>query len=362
VDPHYTQALTHLRSELNERFALSARAESLLSMHAVQRWMRGPLQTLFVALQTQGVVDAHQLVRECFEIALIAGVDPLDGILQQRSGLLEAACASTLPKLAPLLTGEPALLRAFCNALMQPQLNAQRWLALMYQLLNQANVASPEQFKAIGLVAGWRCGMAHYRSAALSYLPQLDDSILGIIFAEETKQFQIDELRTILAASPWLPNHTGALQIRARIGGTSVLNGLFSGLPLVRGDQNQLYVLSQRRMSKDAPHASDFDCYALHIDQFGHVLLAQGAHVCKSALSSELPNSELPAGSFELSPQSLADSSHALGATASILERLVTRADDRVDLRRWGDTRAVVHHGPTWLVCHSLSHAITVLA
>jgi hypothetical protein len=351
MDSAYAHVLSQMRSELNERFALHARVEPRLSSTAVHKWMRGPLQALFVALLKHHGLDSKQVLRECFEIALTLGCDPLDGVMQARAHLLEAACSSTLPKLAPLLASEPTVLRAFCNALMQRELDAQGWLSTMYQLLNGGAVSSVHDFKALGLLASWRCGMAHYRAAALKYLPLASDASIQIIFAKETNQFDVPALRAALLASPWLPSDSKQPQIRARIGGASVLNGPFAALPLVRGDQDQLYVLSQRGLASNKLSPAEFDCYQLHIDQFGHVLLAQGDQVSKAVYARELPNSPLPAREFAIPPSSTTGGLHSQ-----------VDATDALDLSRWGEVRAVVRQGPTWLVCHRLSYAITVLA
>lgn len=160
----------------------------------------------------------------------------------------------------PVLTG-------LANALWQMQQQgptvSERWLGIMETLAGQ-ELDLPLWMQA-GMVAAWRCGMAHLRKPALDAAAKLSPRVgAGCLrLNREVEQAQWVELINAMTIDPWYDPETGktwkqeAPSLIGSVGSFRGLNGFFTRPPLVRSWHHSLIA------------GFDQDWFVIHADLFG---------------------------------------------------------------------------------------------
>lgn len=180
-------------------------------------------------------------------------------VSEMRAANLRFLWSTTAPALMPLLATRPAqVLGMLSNAVIhletQPGILIPQWIDDMTALA--PSITSIEQLAAVGQIAAWRAGMAHFRTGALAAADALPDSLACAAVRGEGPWSRI---RARLASDPWW--RPGPTQIRQRsIGSFAGFGGPFIVPPEVR------------------PHGDSFvvrageHCFVLAADTFGAVL------------------------------------------------------------------------------------------
>lgn len=165
----------------------------------------------------------------------------------------------TAPGMMPLLAARPAqVLGMLSNAVIhlesQPGIHIAQWIDDVTALA--PSITTIEQLAAVGQIAAWRAGMAHFRAGALAAADALPDSLAGAAVRGEGPWSSVRER---FASDPWW--RPGPAQVRQRrVGSFAGFGGLFIVPPQVR------------------PHGHGFvvqageQCFFLSADTFGAVL------------------------------------------------------------------------------------------
>lgn len=322
-------ALRDRRDYFNARFESVRHGAGRLNSEALFDFIRLALAPLIAAVELQLPERVPAVVDAGFEVGLSlvsAGIWPSSPKLV----LLKRAYTSTFCALRQAITADPQrLLPRLSNAVLTPGLNAELWLACMEGIAGA--LATPAQVLDAGIICAWRCGLAHYRAAALARIELLPDAALLALFAP--KQGDVGALKTALQAQRWYRPDAPipTKQIAARVGAFVGLGGQFSAPPSVRSDGVELYV------SSGAAH------WLLLADAYGMSLHGAPAQELKAIAPLQ---ALLPRG---LSKQLLWQNPRAASAQT-------------VELSRWGAITSVASTADTYAITHARSYAITLIA
>ena len=321
-------ALRDRRDYFNARFESARHAAPRLNSEALFDFIRLALAPLIAAVEVHTPERVPAILDAGFEVGLSlvgAGIWPSSPKLS----LLKRAYSSTFCALTQAIALEPQrLLPKLSNAVLTPSLNAELWLACMEGIAGA--LTTPSQVLDAGIVCAWRCGLAHYRDAALARVAQLPSAALLALFAP--KHGDVEALKLALGTQRWyradLP--MAANQIAARVGAFVGLGGLFTAPPTVRSDGNDLYVCSG-----DAQWLLIADGYGM-------------------SLHSALPEELSALATQKTLPQGF----------AKILRWHNPRAagGQLVELTRWGAITSFASTADTYAITHARSYAITLIA
>jgi hypothetical protein len=231
------------RSACNAAFLLSRRQYRRLEGAAFMDYLRS-----VVAPLVEAATDPDPVAMALYDLSLqVVGA----GLVRDATPLW----TTVLPTLVTLLEKEPqrvsaSLTNGAVNLSRTPGARPDEWLAI----LRQWGPACPDvdTLLALGQVAAWRAGMAHYRVSALQVrLPEaLCHAVLGCSAAA-------------LQADPWSnPASSGPrrLQIVGRVGGFRGFGGLFLRPAVLHARGDALFVTDGE------------DSWLVHADRFGAVL------------------------------------------------------------------------------------------
>ena len=328
------EALRERRDYFNARFESARHAAQRLNADALFDFIRQAIAPLVLAVDAQTPARVPAVVDAGFAVGLSlvsAGIWPSS----PRIGLLKRAYSTTFCALSQAIAVDPQrLLPRLSNALLTPGLNAELWLACMEGIASA--LSSPAQVLDAGIVCAWRCGLAHYRDAALTRVELLPNAALWALFAPI--QGDVSALKAALHAQRWyradaplLPN-----QIAARVGAFVGLGGLFSAPPIVCSDGVDLYVRSAA-----AQWLLIADAYGMSL----HTALLEEI----AAIAS--PQKQLPLGmpkQWQWPYQNMCQNPRAVSMQL-------------VELSRWGQITSVASTADTYAITHARSYAITLI-
>lgn len=320
-------ALRDRRDYFNARFESARHAAPRLNTNALFDFIRVAIAPLITTIEAQQPERVPAVVDAGFELGLSlvsAGIWPSSAKLL----LLKRAYTSTFCALSQAIAVEPhRLLPRLSNAVLTPGLHAELWLACMEGIAGV--LTTPAQVLDAGIVCAWRCGLAHYRDAALARVEQLPRVALLALFAP--KIGDVDALKLALHTQRWY--RADALlaqnQIAARVGAFVGLGGLFTAPPTVRSDGIDLYVSSGAAQ------------WLLLADSFGMSL--HGAS--PEEITAIAPQKMLPPG------------------FAKIFRWQNPRASagQLVELTRWGAITSFASTADTFAITHARSYAVTLI-
>jgi len=247
VSSELASVLRSGRGEFNTRFAAARVRHPDLDADAFAEFIRGAVDPLVVAVAS---VRADRLT----DVALAAYDSALELVGQKlvgpsaRTPFVNDAWRRVLPNVAGLVAAEPErLIAAVCNAAHQlsstPGVKPTAWVDAMARLAVQC--ADSATFLALGQVAAWRAGMAHFRESALAVADKLPESLALAVLGAPSGRWA--DVRDRLAADPWydpaLPNDSQAKpRVVARAGGFRGFGGLFTEPPTVAMADDRLFV------------------------------------------------------------------------------------------------------------------------
>lgn len=244
-----TELLAAHRDELNARFAREAKElppEVMLGylgrtvVPILDAWVGEPTPALLFALFELGLVGIRVGVIGALEMT------PFEHVLRER-----------MPVLGAHVAGAPSLvLRALGNGFLQVQrergpATAQWWLESV--TAGAARCADRAALFDLGLVAGWRAGLAEARRAALESVGKLEPALVEAVLGAAV----IDATPTRRFCKPGARGPLGPLELIATAGGFVGFGGPFSSPPRPR-------VVAERLVCTDG--TATFELFA---DVFG---------------------------------------------------------------------------------------------
>jgi hypothetical protein len=244
----FAEFLRAHRDELNQRFALARRRWPALDGDAFLGFLRDSAGPLCAATAAVLPASAERVARAAYEVGLelvgqrLMGPGARDVWIARGWRLLGAHAAA-------LVGEEPeSLLVAISNALHHlattPGARPGDFLAELERLAPRC--ADPAQLLAVGKVAGWRAGLAHFRSSALAVADTLPEPLaLAAVGSSGPSPWREVEAR--LARDPWFDPQSddpAAVQVMARVGGFRGFGGAFPVPPTVTSEDDCFIVQS----------------------------------------------------------------------------------------------------------------------
>ena len=220
------------RSELNARIAEARRSSPAFEPAVLADALRQLVAPLVDAVEARGEGFATSVAAAGFDLAL-------DLCAQGRlTGAVRDGWADLLPALVPQLAADPhrviaSVTNALANLERTPGGRPDTWIAVVRAVAPAS--PTPDSLLAAGQVAGWRCGLAAYRTSALALAETLDPAVAAEVLGHDL---------AALTADPWLgdrPRPAPASPVRA--GGYRGFGGPFGVPPIVGLDGERLVAI-----------------------------------------------------------------------------------------------------------------------
>lgn len=271
TDP-FDNALKRQREALNGRFRHAMRSNRNLEPDAFLQYLdtrMRPIVTAVAEMDDIPTTTVDGLTSTLYDISLtLVGRDYAGPT--GRHSTIDRMWVELFPRVADLLVDEPydvcaSLTNAAYNLSVAPTADDRGWLDAMLDCVDA--MQSVDDLRAVGMVLGWRCGLAHYRRSALIRWAELPEPL-----QRETLSVPDHHSLTSVTealADPWRdPARPGdgapTLEVVATVGAFRGFGGDFHRPPTVRAVDGRLYV-------------EDEVCLALHADHFGATLQRVGS-------------------------------------------------------------------------------------
>ncbi|HEX9936979.1 MAG TPA: hypothetical protein VGB15_07645 [Longimicrobium sp.] len=330
LSPAFAAFLRNARAELNERFAEARRMRPDLDGDAFAHVLLATVDPLVRAVSDAHPEAAADVARAAYELALELVGQGLAGPAS-REPAIERAWLEVGAAALALVAAEPErVLAAVANAVHQlaatPGARSAEWIAAMRALAPRC--ADAGAFLALGQVAAWRAGMAHFRAGALAAADALPPELA--LAAVGARGGDWAGVRRRLAADPWFdpsadPPRSG-VRVVARAGAFRGFGGLFVEPPQVSAAGEHLRV------------RSGDDCWLLTADAFGATF-----HRATAEERADPRPAPVPPGVT------------ARGTT-------VTVSGATLDLPELGEIGGVAANGTTLALTSPLTHAVVLVA
>lgn len=329
----FTQALLTQRERYNAKFAEARHFRPTLdadAFGAVLREQCAPIANAVAQVRPDGVPIVTDAL---YDIALDLTAQGLLG-RSARYGLINVAWATALPHMAAQIANAPqqaisAITNGLYNLLQTPATQAQRWLDGLTQIASSGTTL--DVLLQSGQVLAWRCGMAHYRAAALALCKRLPSATVRMALALPAG-VDVSAALAQLTAQPWYrpdqPNGSKALRVVARVGAFRGFGGMFVAPPAITCVEGQF-------IARDGERA-----WLLCADAFGATL-----HPHPEAQSTTTTTNPRTTSDFKLIKGVISKSGYA-NLTVPELETITGMTTD----------------GMTLAVTTPYSHAITLVA
>ena len=231
------------RGALNARVA-AAQAQPGFDAAALSSFLRERLDPLVQAVDAVAPERTAAVVAAGFDMALTLTAERLTGS-GVRGGVVDDTWAELGGPYARLIAEQPAaVLGGLTNAALHiaaaPGARVERWRALMVAL---AAHATGDTWRALGQIAAWRAGVAHYREGALASADTLPAAAALVAVGADGDAWPA--VRTALAANRWWSPGDGAME--RRVGGFSGFGGAFDEPPEIAAGPEGLLVRSGER-------------------------------------------------------------------------------------------------------------------
>ncbi|MBI2839214.1 MAG: hypothetical protein HYX75_12930 [Acidobacteria bacterium] len=283
IDGPFARALERRRDHCNSAFAYARRTHRRLDPDQFSRVLVKSVDPIVRALAVHNAEAVDATVEALYDISLeLLARDCLGD--NPRYPLIPLAWQKLLPAAAPLLASDPRRITAsVSNAVhtlsLEPAARPVEWIDRMTAIIPLCT--GVDQFLDAGKVEAWRCGMAHYRAAAIDIWQRLPDSLkyAALHIDGSGKQMSLADVLAGLSDPWWVPGserrRDREIVLVAAAGGFrgfgAPFGGPFIAPPEVTCVDGTLYVL-------------DTDsCWTLHADCFGATLQRHGAELPKGA-------------------------------------------------------------------------------
>ncbi len=249
VHPSLAGVLRSSRAEFNARFVEMKRRHPELDadgFSAVLQTMVDPIAEAVQAVNPDRVAPA---VWAAYDAALIVAAEKLAGP-GGRYPAISRAWQELLPAVARLVAAAPhRVIGAVTNALAQLAgthgVRAEEWTERLLRIA--PSVTTVDEFLRAGQVAGWRCGLAHYREGALAAADALPPAV-ALRLLEAPADASWPAVGAQLRQERWWnPAHAaepGPLRVVRTTGAFRGFGGLFIEPPVVAAMGEQIFVRS----------------------------------------------------------------------------------------------------------------------
>lgn len=243
VSAPFSSILAAGRSRFNQRMADARRRHAGLSTEGFGQFLVTCIDPIVSAVALVDSARAPAVALAAYDMGLeLTGL----GLVGPgaRSPFLATVWRTLAPRLAGLIVHQPAeVLGLLSNAALYIESIARtrcpEWIAQMAALSGQMQTIP--QFQAVGQIAAWRCGVAHFRDGAIEAGDRLPEAVaLSAFGATGTGSWQ--EVRAQALADPWWK--PGAIPTGIETGAFSGFGGEFSVPPEVRAHPHGFTVKS----------------------------------------------------------------------------------------------------------------------
>lgn len=262
------------RAALNQCVIEARRRFPDFDTQAFSSFLVGAVDDLVAAAPPERV---HAVAMAAYELALdMTGLKLIGS--QARAASLHGVWHTIAPALMPVLAAQPGqVLRMLSNAVMhlesQPGVLIDQWINEVAALA--PSIASLDQVEAVGEIAAWRAGMAHFRTGALAAGGRLP-AALACVAVGAAADASWDATLHELTRDPWF-SHGAPRPMRRSIGSFAGFGGMFVAPPAVRAYDEGFVVRSGEQY------------FLLLADTFGAVLLPAGRDDFDAAPQTALP-------------------------------------------------------------------------
>ena len=260
------------RGALNARVA-AAQAQPGFDAAAFTAFLRERLDPLAQAVDAVAPERTAAAVAAGLDMALTLSVGLTSG--DARIGVVDDTWAELGGPYARLIAEQPAaVLGGLTNAALRiaatPGARVERWRDLMARL---AVHATSDTWRALGQLAAWRAGMAHYRDGALGAADTLPEPVA--LAALDAHGGAWPAVRAALAANRWWSPGDGAAE--RQVGGFAGFGGPFAEPPEIAVGVEGLLVRSGER------------CHLLVADSYGATLHSSTLQAFQNAVGRPRP-------------------------------------------------------------------------
>lgn len=236
VSQALANALAAGRPQFNARVADMHRRQAQFDAASFSAFVRDALDPLAVAVEEIDPARTTSVVAAAFDIALELVAQGMAGT-SARLPWVNAAWRELAPHHAGLLAREPAeVLGALTNAVLHlsgvPGVRMAQWLQLMAGWAPHAE--GVPALRALGQIAAWRAGMAHFREGALQAAEVLPEAVALAAFEAPAGRAWA-QVRDALTADPWWDEAAQAVrEDGVDVGSFLGFGGIFPQPPQVR--------------------------------------------------------------------------------------------------------------------------------
>ena len=249
VRPPLASVLRSARAEFNARFVEMKRRHPDLDADAFSAVLRTMVDPVAEAVDAVNPERVPATVWAAYDAALIVVAEKLAGP-GGRYPVIAEAWQDLLPAVAPLVAEAPGrVIGAVTNALTQlastPGIRAVEWTERLLTIAPELKTV--DELLHAGQVAGWRCGLAHYREGALAAADSLPPAVaLRLLDAPANAVWP--DVRSRLANERWWnPAHetkSESLRVVRTAGAFRGFGGLFIEPPIIAAIGEQIFVRS----------------------------------------------------------------------------------------------------------------------
>jgi hypothetical protein len=263
ISPAFAAALAAGRSGFNRRVHDAQRRYPAFRHEVLRRFLADEVDGVVAAVDP---ARADAVAAAALDVALELVGRSLVGP-GARAGTPAAVWRTLLPRYAGLVAAHPETVAGLLtNAAIHldalPGVRGAEWIAQLAALAPR--IATVDELRAVGTVAAWRAGAAHYRAGAIAAADALAEPLaLAAFGAPDAGPWAA--LRARIADDPWwTPDGADAMDGR-EVGGFAGFGGAFARPPEVRANADGFVVRDGDR------------CHLLLADACGAVLLAASA-------------------------------------------------------------------------------------
>ena len=233
LKPAYAGVLAAGRDQYNARMRDAQRRYPMLSYDVFRAFLENAsaIVDAVASERVQPVVDS------IYDLGLALTGRTLIGPAA-RSPVLQHAWRTLFPRFATLIAREPVqALGMLCNAVVNlgaiPGTRLTQWMDEMGALA--AQVGSVDALRAVGQIAAWRAGTAHFRAGALAAAAGLP-APLALAALHAPDGTQVDALLRLLAGDPWWQGFDPHASRTRTFGAFTGFGGPFDAPPTVKPD------------------------------------------------------------------------------------------------------------------------------
>lgn len=250
ASPELASALRAHRDALNARFAMARRRTPALEPEAFGAFLCDRVGPLVEAVAARAPEHTARVTELAFDAALELVGQRLAGLGARHPGLEEALSRVWVAGAAQIAAAPGRLLAATANALIllheTPGARPAVWAEEMVRFAPVA--PDPGLWLALGQVAAWRAGLAHYRSSALRVAAALPDAVRSLAVGGPSTGDGVFLLAR-LETDPWFRPEAAAVstdapRVVARVGAFRGFGGVFPAPPTVGAGPHAHFVES----------------------------------------------------------------------------------------------------------------------